>query len=256
MNDSDNIPVIGVTTYYQDAQWGDWSGEAAILPGNYLNALVDAGSSPVLLPPRGTHPEFLRLLDGLMIIGGPDVDPNSYSEEPHPATVSDPDRDAHEFALLGAAEAADIPLLCICRGAQILNIAHGGTLHQHLPEVLPDGGRYRAAPAVFTDTEITVDPGTLAYGILGGSCVVSSYHHQGINAVGRDLKVTARSADGLPQVLESTGDAWLVATQYHPEEKRLDDARLFSAFVNACREHGSARKASDSPRPWQKEDPR
>lgn len=251
MNVSDVRPLIGITTYYQHATWGVWNGEAAILPGNYLHAVVDAGGIPVLLPPRGTGTKVLDTLDGLLVIGGSDVDPSRYGENAHPTTEFDTERDSHDFVLLGAAEALGLPILCVCRGAQVLNVAHGGSLLQHLPDVLPEGERYRCAPGVFSDTRITIDPESLAHSILGDSCTVSSYHHQGLDRIGKGLMVTARSADGLPQILESTDDSWLIATQYHPEEKRLEDRRLFAAFVAAC---GSRTEAVSDTKPTPSEE--
>lgn len=237
MNDSERRPLIGLTTYFQQATWGDWSGEAAIVPGNYVHAVADAGGSPVLLPPVGTAPEILRSLHGLVVIGGSDVDPSRYGQQPHEQTRSSAERDAHDFALVDEGQKVGLPMLCICRGAQVLNVARGGTLHQHLPDLLDHGARYRVAPAVFNNTMIRSEPGTRAEEILGASAEVASYHHQAIAEVGEGLRVTARSDDDLPQILEGTDEQWIVAPQYHPEERRLDDRRLFAAFVNAARDY-------------------
>ncbi|WP_226337832.1 gamma-glutamyl-gamma-aminobutyrate hydrolase family protein [Arthrobacter sp. UM1] len=235
MSGSETRPVIGITTYLQQGSWGVWNGMAAIVPLQYATAIVDSGGTPVLFPPLGDDYRVLDGVDGLMLIGGGDVDPGRYGAEPHEKTVSDQARDAYEFGLLAAAEEAGLPTLCVCRGAQVLNVARGGTLHQHLPDVLEHADRYRPAPAVFGDTPVTTDPGSAARGILGERAVVSSYHHQGIDRVGRGLSVTARSEDGLPQFLEAEGPQWLVATQYHPEE-RPDEAGVFEELVRQSAE--------------------
>lgn len=226
--------MIGLTTYLQEGTWGVWAGVAAIVPDQYVKSVLAAGGTPVLLPPVGLGVHVLHRLDGLVLIGGGDVDPARYGADPHPQTVSDPSRDEYEFALLAEAERIGLPVLCICRGAQVLNVARGGTLHQHLPDVFGHADRYRPAPATFGDTTVTTSPGSLAGSVLGERIQVSSYHHQGIDRLGERLRVTGTSDDGLPQILESTGEQWMVGTQYHPEE-RPQSPELFTEFVEQSR---------------------
>lgn len=241
MNASAARPVVGLTTYLETARWGDdWSGEAALLPSTYLRSVVDAGAVPVLLPPLGTDPAVLERLDGLVVTGGADVAPERYGAEPHPTTVPQPWRDEHELRLIAAAEELGLPMLCVCRGFQLLDVAHGGTLHQDLPSGFPGGQRYVNEGTVFNTNTVSTEPGTLIASIVGTDCEVSSYHHQGVREIGTGLKVTARSDDGLPQALEyQEPGAWMLATQFHPEERRLADPRIFRAFVAACRERSA-----------------
>ena len=139
------VPLIGVTTYVADAAWGAWERRAAVLPASYFELVASAGGRPLLLPPLSTAPdgpgtgatEVMGALDGLVLTGGGDVDPAAYGEEAIPAVGGvNPVRDASERALLAAALAVDLPVLAICRGLQVLNVALGGTLHQHLPDVV------------------------------------------------------------------------------------------------------------------------
>ncbi len=230
-------PRIGLTTYWQPARWGVWNDTAAIVPGSYVRAVVEAGGTPLLLPPVGTDPGVLDLLDGLIVIGGVDVDPAHYGAAPHPTTVSQPERDDHDLTLTRAALSADLPLFAICRGAQILNVALGGTLHQHLPEVRADAAQYQPAPGVFGSVDFTTEPGSIARQLLGARAASPCYHHQGLDQVADGLCVTARAADGTVEAVESSGGAssgWLLGVQFHPEENG-QDRRLFGGFVDAAR---------------------
>jgi putative glutamine amidotransferase len=242
-NDSDTYrPKLGLTTYFQLASWGDWSAPAALVPGTYVEAVVAAGATPVLLPPLGTDTAVLDLLDGLIVIGGADVDPSAYGADPHPLTKPQPLRDSHDLVLTRAALQRELPLFAICRGAQILNVALGGTLLQHIPDVLPEAN-YRPAPGVFGQVEFTTENGSLASEILGPHATAPCYHHQAIAEVPDPLIVTARSKDGIVQAVETRGNAWVLGVQFHPEQNP-SDGRLFAGFVEAARQHHQTREGA------------
>lgn len=244
-------PRIGLTTYWQSAAWGVWDGTAAIVPGAYVRAVVDAGGSPLLLPPVGTDRSVIGLLDGLIVIGGVDVEPARYGAAPHPATVSQPERDDHDLALTRAALEAGTPLFAICRGAQVLNVALGGTLHQHLPEVREDAARYQPAPGVFGSVDFTTEPGSIARQLLGKQASSPCYHHQGLDRIADGLCVTALASDGTVEVVEAAvgGPAgWTLGVQFHPEENG-QDRRLFGGFVEAARTYAISRTAPERTAP-------
>src|SRR4029453_13305907 len=189
-------PRIALTSYLQDASWGVWNTTAAILPGSYVEAVVAAGATPILLPPLGTDESVLDLVDGLIVGGGPDGDPSLYGQAPHPAPKPQPLRDSHDAALIRAALERELPLFAICRGAQLLNVVLGGTLIQHIPDVLP-GSNSQPAPGVYGEAAFDTTPGSLIHHFLGDSATSPCYHHQALDAVPETLRVTARSADGL-----------------------------------------------------------
>lgn len=225
-------PVIGITTYFQDAAWGVWEGSAALIPGTYPAAVAAAGGIPVLLPPLGTNTRVLAGLDGLIVAGGTDVDPSFYGKDRHPLTVSQPERDTHDLALTAAALEAGMPLLAICRGAQVLNVCLGGTLIQHLPDVNPDAD-YRPASGVFGEVSFTTTPHSLIEAVLGSSASAPCYHHQGIGELGRGLRVTAQDPEGTVEAIETAAGGWVLGVQFHPEQNP-GDPRLFQAFTAAA----------------------
>lgn len=194
-------PRIGITTYQQAARWGVWDEEAALLSSTYLDCVVAAGGTPLLLPPTGSDPTVVDDLDGLVIAGGSDVGAERYGAEPHPLTQPQSHRDDHDLALAGAALEAGLPLFAICRGLQVVNTLLGGTLIQHLPDVL-DTTAYQPAPGVFGRMRVQTEPGSMAAALLGAEAEVSVYHHQAVDRIGRGLRVTARTADGVIQALE------------------------------------------------------
>ena len=225
-------PRIGITTYLEPATWGIWQREAALVPRVYLEAVVAAGGVPLLLPPVGTDPSVLEVLDGLVIAGGCDVDPGSYRASPHPETVDTrPGRDDHEAVLIRAALDRDLPLLAICRGLQMLNVTLGGTLHQHLPDVVAHDA-HRPSPAVFGTTEVKTEPGTLTAQILGERADGSCYHHQALDVIAPGLKITARADDGTIEAAEVEGHTFALGIQWHPEENP-EDLRLFTALIRS-----------------------
>ena len=231
-------PVIGLTTYLQQAQTGVWDVHASFLPDIYLQGVLRTGGIVTLLPPQpvdaGIAARVIDGLDGLVITGGRDVDPGAYDHEPHPATDSPArDRDDWEFALLAAALRRRMPVLGICRGAQVLNVALGGTLHQHLPDILGHTG-HQLGNATFSTSGVRTVPGTRLAALIGASAAVQCYHHQGIDRLGEGLMVSARDTDGVVEAVETAGDDFVVAVQWHPEET-LDDLRLFAGLVEAGR---------------------
>ncbi len=238
-------PVIGLTTYLERAQQGVWDVRASFLPQQYFDGVTSSGGAALLLPPqpspRAAADVVLDRIDGLVLTGGLDVQPELYGAERHPLT--DParsDRDDWELALLRGARERGIPVLGICRGLQLINVAAGGTLHQHLPDVLGTD-RYQLGDGVFARNEVAVSGGTMLSELVGtGALTVSSYHHQGIDRLGDDLVVSARSGEGLPQAIESPGSDFLVAVQWHPEEDAAD-RRLFLGLVAAATEYAAGR---------------
>lgn len=229
-------PRIGLTTYWQDASWGVWNARAAIVPGKYVTGVANAGGTPILLPPVATDESVLGLLDGLIVVGGVDVDPANYDATPHPLTAAQPERDDHDIRLTRSALKIGLPLFAICRGAQILNVALGGTLHQHVPDLLPESN-YQPAPGVFGTVGFTTEPGSLAAEILGNQAEAPCYHHQSLDRLGEGLVPTARAADGTIEAVECTSTpGWALGVQFHPEENPRD-ARLFAGFVDAARNY-------------------
>lgn len=246
--DASAPPVIGITTYLEQAQTGVWDVRASFLPKVYLDAVTDAGGIAVLLPPQPASPvvaaTVLAALDGLIVAGGADVDPARYGQEPHERTGAPRvDRDDWEDALLTAAIEAELPFLGICRGAQVLNVALGGTLHQHLPDVVGTEA-YQPAPAVFGETTVQVEDGSRLAELVGGTdpLPVHVYHHQALDEVAPGLVVTARSDDGVIEAVELPSVPFGVGVQWHPEENAAD-RRLFAGLVDAARTHREARSA-------------
>ncbi len=227
-------PVIGITTYREPASWGVWRRPADLLGTAYADAVLEAGGAPVLLPPLPEAAlDVLRILDGVVLAGGADVDPGRYGASPHPETgVPRSDRDETELLLATACWQRGIPLLAICRGMQVLNVALGGDLVQHLPDV--DGAAdHRGADGVFEERTLSVDPHSVLGRAVGTSLDVHCYHHQGVGRVAHGLRPVAWSQDGLVEGLESVeGAAFVLAVQSHPEESA--DRRLFTRLIEAA----------------------
>ncbi|MFS0734175.1 gamma-glutamyl-gamma-aminobutyrate hydrolase family protein [Microbacterium sp. 1P10UB] len=248
---SDRPPVIGLTTYLERATQGVWDVRAAFLPQQYFDSVTASGGVAVLLPPQhATDPEMvdaaasavLEGIDGLVLTGGMDVQPELYGAERDPRTdPARPDRDAWELALYRGAEARRMPVLAICRGLQLVNVARGGTLHQHLPEALGTE-RYRIGGGVFATNTVEVSSDSRLAGMLGaGPFAVHSYHHQGVDRLGEGLVPVAAADDGLVQAFESApGESYLIGVQWHPEEN-IEDRRLFAGLVGEAERYAAAR---------------
>jgi gamma-glutamyl-gamma-aminobutyrate hydrolase PuuD len=228
-------PIIGITSYApEQVSWGVWEVAAALIPLTYVDAIERAGGRPVILPPSedGVE-ETLDALDGLLLSGGEDLDPAHYGAEAHPETRGvRPDRDRAELALLEGALARDMPVLAVCRGSQVLNVARGGDLVQHLPEVVGDE-KHKHTPGVFADHEVELEPGTRIGELLGVRAPVKSHHHQGYGRIGEGLRQAARAEDGTVEALEDPTKRFAVGVLWHPEEG--EDFALFRALVEEAR---------------------
>ena len=233
-------PVIGITSYAQDARWGVWHLPAALIPLAYVEAVEAAGGRAVLIPPSEVGiDETLDALDAVIFSGGSDVDPGLYGAEPHPETdVPHSHRDAGELALLHAALERDIPTLAICRGFQLLNVARGGDLIQHLPEEVGDGV-HKDVPGEFTHQPVEVKPGTRLAAIVGEGPHVTSHHHQAVGRIGDGLVQTAWADDGTLEALEDPSRRFVVGVQWHPEAG--EDRALFEALVEEARAYRASR---------------
>jgi putative glutamine amidotransferase len=239
-------PLIGLTTYRQQAQTGVWNVEASFLPAEYFDSVNRAGGIAILLPPQDITAEGAREiiagLDGLIVCGGRDVDSALYGQSAGEHNdVPDKRRDAFELALYSAAIETDLPFLGICRGQQVLNVHQGGSLIQHLPDVV-GSKKYQLGNAEFTSAEIQVEAGSILSRALGGDAKVRGelYHHQAIDQVGNGLKVVARSEDNIVEAVELEGHSFGLAVQWHPEHSP-EDNRIFEALVSAASEHRSKR---------------
>lgn len=234
-------PIIGITSYAQEASWGSWTLPAALVPLSYVESVAVAGGRPIVVPPiDDAVEETLDVLDGLVLSGGADIDPSAYGATPHPETaVTQRARDDAELALLEAALGRDLPVLAICRGMQMLNVLHGGDLHQHLPELVGHNG-HRAVPGAFSEHAVTVEPTSLTGAILGERTTVRSSHHQGLGRLGEGLEVVGRAEDGCAEAIESPRHRFAVGVLWHPEEG--DDKRLFEALVREARRYREERR--------------
>ena len=227
-------PLIGLSAYCEQARWAYWQSPAVLLPANYAEVVAAAGGIPVLLPPLPGVAAAADRLDGLLLTGGGDIDPGRYGARPHPRTtrVSMP-RDAAELELLDAATQAGLPVLGVCRGMQLVNVARGGTLCQHLPD---DAG-HAPTPGMFGSHPVRVGAGTRLAGILdanGDGVHVPTAHHQAVDRLGEGLVATAWAEDGVVEAVEAgaAGDPFLLAVQWHPEAGT--DPRLIEALVAAA----------------------
>jgi putative glutamine amidotransferase len=233
-------PIVGITTYVTPAKWSYWDVEAALVPAQYVQAVERAGGRPLLVPPsQGGVDETLEALDGLIFSGGSDLDPNLYGQDPHPQTFGiHEDRDRAELALLEGALARDMPVLAICRGSQVLNVARGGDLVQHLPEVVGDE-KHKHTPGTFADHDVTLEEGTRLAALLGDHAPVKSHHHQGFGRIGAGLRVAAHADDGTIEAVEATDRRFALGVLWHPEAG--EDMKLFEELVEAARVYSAAR---------------
>jgi putative glutamine amidotransferase len=223
-------PLIGITTYITSARWSHWEAEAALVPAAYVGAVERAGARALLIPPaeEGIE-EALDAVDGLIFSGGADIDPDLYGQDPHPETRGvHPERDRGELALLEAALARDMPVLAICRGSQVLNIARGGDLVQHLPDVIGDE-KHKHTPGTFGDHDVTLEEGTRLASLLDDRAPVKSHHHQGLGRIGEGLRVAARAEDGTIEAVEAVDHRFAFGVLWHPEAG--EDKKLFEELV-------------------------
>jgi putative glutamine amidotransferase len=238
-------PVIGVTAQVEQVAFGAWNERSAFVPVSYTEAVQRAGGVAVLLPPDPSADEdpspWLDLLDGLVLTGGADVDPAAYGAEPHPMTRNTvPARDAFELALTRSALERELPLLGVCRGMQVLNVALGGTLIQHLPDAVGhDGHRRSLGTFQGNDHDVRLVPGSLAARAAGEDChPTKSHHHQAVDCLGSGLVVTGHAVeDELPEAVELPG-RWVLGVQWHPE---ADEAsRVIGSLVRAAQAGGTS----------------
>ncbi|WP_370943683.1 gamma-glutamyl-gamma-aminobutyrate hydrolase family protein [Amycolatopsis sp. cg5] len=228
-------PLIGLTTYIEPARFLVWETEAALLHRVYVDCVVAAGGVPVLLPPVSDEYESLvSAVDGLVLVGGADVEPSRYDQEPHATTYTRPNRDAFEFGLLSEALKQRLPVLGVCRGLQVLSVALGGTLTQHIPDA-SGSTEHQPAPATFGDSKIKLKEGSRAAAILGADTKVHCYHHQAIDRLGEGLVPVGWAEDGTVEAAELPGEDFVLGVQWHPEQN-IDDVRLFEALVAAAKE--------------------
>jgi len=223
-------PLIGITTYITSARFGSWEEVTSLVPQDYVRAIEHAGGRPLLVPPseEGIE-ETLDAFDGVIFSGGSDLDPEMYGQEAHPETYGIVEqRDRAELALLEAALARDMPVLAICRGSQVLNVALGGDLVQHLPDVVGDQ-KHKHTPGEYADHEVDVHPETRLGSLLGERAPVKSHHHQGFGRLGEGLKEAARADDGTVEALEDPSRRFTIGVLWHPEAG--DDLRLFEELV-------------------------
>jgi putative glutamine amidotransferase len=245
-------PAIGICAGLAHASWDTWSQDAVLLPLNYLAAIRGAAGLPVMIPPDrelvDDPDQILERLDGLILAGGIDIDPAVYGAEPHPETETETgtgnqrERDDSEIALVRRALELDLPLLGICRGMQVINVALGGTLLQHVPDQVGHSG-HRRNPGTFVDSdhEVRLTPGSLVARAAGEDLhATKSHHHQAVAEIGEGLEVTGWSAmDGLPEAIEATECRFALGVQWHPEVD--ETSRLIAALVEEARAYHSAR---------------
>lgn len=234
-------PLIGISSYARvNSRTGDR--EVYPIPTSYVDAVRQAGGAAVVLPPGEADPEeLLDSLDGLVLSGGGDVGPTQYGGPTHESIygVSD-ERDLFEIALARAlVERDDRPFLCICRGLQILNVALGGDLHAHLPDVATSTVVHRLPERLHTHHDATIAPDSRLAALLGATTVkVASWHHQGIRTLAPNLRAVAWAEDGIIEAVEHERNPQCIAIQWHPE-MQMDDPlqrRLFERFVDSCRD--------------------
>ena len=229
-------PVVGICTAVERASWGAWEIVCDLSPRSYALAVQAAGGLALLLPPDDTAAEqpgeLLDLLDGLMLAGGSDVDPGSYGARPHPQTRGSwPERDRFELALTYAALEREMPVLGICRGMQMLNVACGGTLDQDLGDV----ATHRHTPGVFSDHKVRLSDDSLAARAVGAAATaVKSHHHQGIEELGEGL-VPVGWADDTVEAIELPGKPYALGVLWHPEED--ERSRVIGSLVEAARDY-------------------
>ncbi len=237
-------PVVGITAYEEEASWNQWQMSASILPARYTHAIETAGAIPLLIPVQHLEPQdaevILERLDAIILAGGPDVAPELYGAARHPATGRPRhERDAVEITILRAVSRVPLPTLAVCRGLQVLNVARGGTLHQHLPDVVGHDG-HGPDPHGYLPHEVRLAKGTALAALLGAERAdVPTHHHQAIDRLGSELVPTAWAEDGTIEAVEDSSMPFLVGVQWHPEMG--SDPSLLNGLVAAASDRSAAR---------------
>jgi putative glutamine amidotransferase len=230
--------VVGICAALERVRWGPWEAEAAMMPRTYVTAVQEAGALALLLPPDDSAAEapdrLLDRIDALILGGGPDLDPASYGASPHPETRdTSPERDRFELGLTKRALERELPVLGICRGMQLLNVARGGTLAQHLPDLLGHG-EHRHKPGAFRDHDVRLQEGLLAARAAGGELItVSSHHHQGVEELGEGVVASGWSVpDDVVEAIEIPEQRFALGVLWHAE--RGGGSRVVEAVVDAA----------------------
>src|SRR6266536_5042534 len=223
-------PLIGITTDVAVASYRAWEEESVLVPSDYVRTVERAGGRPLLVPPSEEDvEETLDVLDAVIFSGGSDLDPATYGQEPHPETNGVIEaRDRAELVMLEAALARDMPVLAVCRGSQVLNVALGGDLVQHLPDVIGDE-RHKHTPGTFADHDVRLETASRVGSILGERAPVKSHHHPGFGRLGKGLTEAAWADDGTVEAVEDPSRRFAVGVLWHPEAG--DDGRLFEELV-------------------------
>jgi len=233
-------PLIGLTAYAQQVQYGSYNQVVGMLPMTYVKAVHASGGRAILITPDDPGTDVIESLDGIVFAGGGDVDPSNWGAEPHPATDADPVRDASELLLMRAALDADLPVLGVCRGLQVMAVATGGSLHQHVPDLVGHD-RHRAAAgtdplavdsSAFGQHDVVLKPGSAARELFGARITVNSFHHQAINDPGTFTVSGWCPDDRVIEVVEDRTRSFALGVQWHPE--RNGNLGLFAALAKAA----------------------
>jgi gamma-glutamyl-gamma-aminobutyrate hydrolase PuuD len=234
-------PVLGITTYLVPARFGAWDLEAALVPAAYVRGVEEAGGAPLLVPPGADVDATLEVVDGMVFSGGSDLDPELYDAEAHPETNGViRARDEFELELMRAALARDVPILAICRGSQVLNVALGGDLEQHVPDRVGTNV-HKEVNGVFADHDVAVLEGTRLASMLGDRHDVKSHHHQGFGRLGAGLQATAHAPDGTVEAVEDPARRFTVGVLWHPEAG--EDRALFRELVAQAGDYRRGRRS-------------
>jgi len=233
-------PLIGLTAYAQQVQYGNNDLMAGMLPMTYVRAVHATGGRAVLITPDDPGTDVLESLDGIMFAGGDDVDPAHWGAERHPATEVDAARDASELQLMRAALEMDLPVLGVCRGMQVMAVVAGGSLHQHLPDLVGHANHQAksgtdplaADAASYGRHDVVIEPGSAAHDLLGSRLTVNSFHHQSVDDPGSFTATGWCPDDRVVEIIEDPGHSYALGVQWHPE--RTTDLRVFAALVEAA----------------------